>query len=144
MALVLTLANCSFPTTFEALGHTAAFCGNVLIITACVLVIIMGLIFWLKRLVKLFGYVLLTGVTLVGGISSFALANITSRNQLECAGVPNAGAELVRRAEESYHTLLFFQFLVGASCVLTFVLVLTSIFSLCSAFLAVRDRKVAR
>ncbi len=141
MALVLTPASCSFPTSFEALGHAAAFCGNVLIVTTGVLIITMGLIFFLKRPLKLFGYVLLTAVTLIGGVASFALANITSRNQLECAGVPDAGADLIRRAEESYHTLLVFQSLVVTTSVLTFVLVLITFFSLIySMFLAPRKR----
>ena len=123
MALVLTLAMCAFPTSFEALWQVAAFCGVVLIITT-------GLIFWQKRSLKRFGNAPLMGATVVGGTWSFVLAVVTSRNYLVCAGVPGAGVDLVHRAEESYHTLLVFQAIVGATCVLTFILVLISVFSL--------------
>ncbi|GCE25502.1 hypothetical protein KDA_09860 [Dictyobacter alpinus] len=127
MASVLILAMCAFPTSFETLWQEATFCGVVLIITA-------SLIFWQKRSLKQFGYALLIGSTLVGGIWSFVLASVTSRNYLICAGVPGAGADLVRRADESYHTLLVFEAVVGATCIMTLILVLISVFSLYFAY----------
>src|SRR5260370_31905817 len=93
------LAICVFPITFMDLWHIAAFCGIVLIITTCV-------IFWQKRSLKQLGFTLLMGATLVGGIWSFALAMVTSRNYLVCTGAPGAGADLIRQAEENYQTLL--------------------------------------
>jgi hypothetical protein len=128
MASALTLANCSFPTSFEALWQTAAFCGVVFIITASVL-------FWQKRSLKHLGRTLLMGATLVGGIWSFALAVVTSQydNSLVCAGAfapgltPGQEAVLARRAEESYQTLLAFQAVVNLTIALTIILALIGI-----------------
>ncbi len=70
------------------------------------------------------------GATLVGGIWSFALAIVTSRNYLVCAGVPGASAALIQSANENYQTLLVFQSVVGFTTVFMVVLVLISVISL--------------
>jgi hypothetical protein len=128
MASALTLANCSFPTSFETLWQTAAFCGVVLIMTASVL-------FWQKRSLKHLGRTLLMGATLGGGIWSFALAVVTSQydNSLVCAGAFAPGltagekANLAHRVEESYRTLLAFEAGVNLTIALTIILVLIGI-----------------
>jgi hypothetical protein len=140
MASTLTLANCSFPTSFETLWQTAAFCGVVLIITASVLFCQSAFSFLdqfygeQKRSLKHLGRTLLMGATLVGGIWSFALAVVTSQynNSLVCAGdplglTPGEKAVLTRRVEESVHTLLAFQAVVNLTIALTLILALIGI-----------------
>jgi hypothetical protein len=141
MASALTLASCSFPTSFETLWQTAALCGVVLIIIASVLFCQSAFSFLdqfygeQKRSLKHLGRTLLIGATLVGGIWSFALAVVTSQydNSLVCAGAyapgltPGEKAVLVRRAEDSYHTLLAFQAVVNLTIALTIILALIGI-----------------
>jgi hypothetical protein len=140
MASALTLASCSFPTSFETLWQTAAFCGVVLIITASVLFCQSAFSFLdqfygeQKRSLKHLGRTLLMGATLVGGIWSFALAVVTSQydNSLVCAGdplglTPGEKAVLTRRVEESVHTLLAFQAVVNLTIALTIILALIGI-----------------
>ena len=123
MIPALTLANCSFPTTFEALWQVAAFCGVMLLITT-------SLLFWQNRLFKHWSNILLMRGTLVGSIWAFALAFVTSRNYLICAGVPGAPPALVQSANASYQTLLVFQSVVRVTCALTFTFVLIGVFSM--------------
>lgn len=141
MASTLTLANCSFPTSFETLWQTAALCGVVLIIIASVLFCQSAFSFLdqfygeQKRSLKHLGRTLLMGATLVGGIWSFALAVVTSQydNSLVCIGAfapgltPGQEAVLARRAEESYQTLLAFQAVVNLTIALTLILALIGI-----------------
>ena len=130
----------SFPTSFEALWQTAAFCGVVLIITASVLFCQSAFSFLdqfygeQKRSLKHLGRTLLMGATLVGGIWSFALAVVTSQydNSLVCAGdslglTPGEKAVLARRVEESYQTLLAFQAVVNLTIAVTIILALIGI-----------------
>jgi len=140
MVSALTLAKCAFPTSFEALWQTAAFCGVVLIIIASVLFCQSAFSFLdqfyreQKRSLKHLGRTLLMGATLVGGIWSFALAVVTSQydTSLVCAGdslglTPGEKAVLVRRVEESVRTLLAFQAVVNLTIALTLILALIGI-----------------
>lgn len=122
---LLPLAMCAFPTSFETLWKISAVCGVALIITTVI-------IFWQKRSLMRLGSVLLMGVTLVGGIWSFALAIAASRNYLVCAGIPGASANLIQSADKSYRTLLTFQSVVDGTIALTVIIVLISAFSLYS------------
>lgn len=121
--MAIVFAMCAFPTTFIDLWHVATVCSIVLIVTTCV-------IFWRRHALKSLRSALLMGVTLVGGLWSLALAVVTSRNVLVCAGVPGAGADLIQRADESYQTLLAFQSVVTATVIAALLLVLISAFSL--------------
>jgi hypothetical protein len=113
------LALCAFPISFDTLWKVAAVCCIALIVT-------MVVVFRQKRLLRRWESTVLLGITLVGSLWSLALAITASRNTLICAGTPGASADLVRSADESYHTLIVFQSTVITTSVATIVIIIAS------------------
>ena len=117
---LLFFAMCAFSTSFDILWKVAAVCCIALIVTTIV-------VFRQKHLLRRWGYTVLLGVTFIASVWSLALAITTSRNTLVCAGTPGASADLVRSAEESYHTLLAFQSTVVTTSIATIVIIIASV-----------------
>src|SRR5258706_8522662 len=113
------LASCAYTSSINFVGiwQVSTCCGVVLSIEAILFV-------WKKRPLKQLYRMMLIGVTCLVAVWSFALAYAASRNTLECAGVLGASADLIRRAEESYHILTTFQVLLLPTLFVTIVFVL--------------------
>lgn len=111
------LASCAYSINFVGIWQVSTCCGVVLSIEAILFV-------WKKRPIKRLYRMMLIGVTCLVAIWSFALAYAASHNTLDCAGVPGASADQIRRAEESYHILTSFQVLLLPTLLVTIVFVL--------------------
>lgn len=121
MADILLPVLCAYPTSFDSLEGIAICCGVALIIEAI-------LLFWKKFPAQQIYRWLLIGATVIVGVWSFMLAYIASQNVLVCAGIPNASDDLIRSAEESYHTLIFVQRITNTTFFAALLLVLIGIF----------------
>lgn len=120
--LSLTLAMCSFPTTFSSLAISFMLDGGILI--AAILIFLLAAYY--LRLKRIYNISFLC-LAAPGILWAFVMAFVTNRNILVCAGIPNASAALIKSAGESYNTLLFFQQFSTGTHTLTLILILLGI-----------------